>query len=233
MARPLRIMTYNIHGGTGLDLKHDYKRIAAFLKEQEIDIALMQEVETRPPDRDTAQDIDDLCNGYYPHFIAAPAMHGLHGWYGNIVLSRHPIIDREIVDITVPGREPRNLIDAYIETPHGLLRVMNTHKGLKRAERHYQIERIHRELDENPQIPLVFGGDFNEWQSIFSVLHLLNKTLQRHPAGATWPSVCPLFHLDRLWCRPAGLITGVRRVITGETKIYSDHLPIMGEISRL
>lgn len=226
MNKPLQLVTYNIHGGVGRDGIHDYKRINRLLREHNVDIALLQEVETRPPERDCAQDIEDLCGDYFHHYVAAPAMHGLDGWYGNAVLSRYPIVDREIVDITVPGREPRNLIDAYIETPQGLLRVMNTHKGLKRTERHRQLERIHRELDENPHIPLVFGGDINEWQPVFSITRMLNETLKAKPVGPTCPSYFPFLHLDRFWCRPSGLIIQAEVLRTAETKFYSDHLPV-------
>ena len=233
MNDPLRIATYNIHGGIGRDCIHDYKRISALLKRQKIDIALLQEVETRPPDRDTAQDIADLCGGHFIHYVAAPAVYGPHGWYGNVVLSRLPILDSHIVDISVHGREPRNLIDAYIETPGGLLRVMNTHKGLKRTERRRQLEIIHRELDENRSIPLVFGGDFNDWQPALSVSRILDRAMQPHPAGATWPAKYPLMHLDRFWCRPNDLICDVHTLKIPETRIYSDHLPVIAEVGGL
>ena len=54
-----RIITYNIHSGVGRDKKHDYKRIGQFLANSGADVVLLQEMDTRPPERDTAQDVKD------------------------------------------------------------------------------------------------------------------------------------------------------------------------------
>ena len=56
-----RIVSYNIHGGIGTDKQHDYKRIGQYLTQLGADIVLLQEMDTRPSDRDTAQDINDIC----------------------------------------------------------------------------------------------------------------------------------------------------------------------------
>ena len=56
-----RIVTYNIHSGIGRDKKHDYKRIGQFLASSGADVVLLQEMDTRRPERDTAQDVRDVC----------------------------------------------------------------------------------------------------------------------------------------------------------------------------
>ena len=55
-----RIVSYNIHSGVGVDNVQNYQRIGEFLKKHRVDIALLQEMDTRPAERDTAQDINDI-----------------------------------------------------------------------------------------------------------------------------------------------------------------------------
>src|SRR5687768_9375532 len=103
----LRILTYNIHGAKGRDGKRDYHRIGLFLKSQKIDIALIQELDTRPADRNTEVDIAALLSDHFHTVAQAPTIIGPHGWYGNAVLSRFPITKENIIDISSSGREPR------------------------------------------------------------------------------------------------------------------------------
>lgn len=226
----IRIVTYNIHGGWGRDRVHDYERINRFLEKQEVDIALFQEVDTRPPNRPTEKDVADLSGSRFPYFIAAPAVRKTHGWYGNAILSRFPVLGHEVVDITVKGREPRNIIDAVIGTPEGTLRVINTHKGLKRRERFQQMEKLNTLLKRESDMPLFLAGDINEWHTAAHVIKRLNALLHPVKVGATFPTICSVFHLDRIWCRPRGLIRHANVLKTPETKIYSDHFPVMADI---
>lgn len=236
--KTIRIMTYNIHGGRGTDGVIDYARIGHMMNEENIDIALLQEVDTRPyrVKKESRikvsqnRNFDYLIGKHFPYYIWAPTIHTKEGWYGNAVLSRFPFLDSLRVDISFKGREPRNFIDTYIETPQGLLRVINTHKGLQRAERAHQTKKICTELDENPQIPLIFGGDVNEWQALFSVLKILTRHLRPHNAGASWPSFFPIFSLDRFWSRPEGLIKSAKVLKKPEMRKFSDHLPVISEV---
>jgi endonuclease/exonuclease/phosphatase family metal-dependent hydrolase len=107
-------------------------------------------------------------SGYLP--LLGPAIdHEQHG-YGNVLLSRLPMLAFERVDLSVPGREPRGLIDARFgplqagadapghlagdgRPPPPTLRCLATHLGLDRGERQWQIARIAEVLDEPPPRP--------------------------------------------------------------------------------
>lgn len=227
----IRLLTYNIHGGTGIDRKHDYQRIGAFLKNQAIDIALIQEMDTRPPARSTQQDIEDICTDHFPYFFPAVSVAEKEGWYGNAVLSRYKAQRHDVIDISVKKREPRNIQEVFFETPEGQLHVMNTHKGLRRGERHQQMAKLDILLQRKSDIPLIVGGDINEWNSYSGALRKLDKSLSAVSTKATFPTIFPLFKLDRLWCRPHTMIKSVRTLKTPETKIFSDHYPVLAELS--
>lgn len=229
----MRILTYNIHGALGTDRVRDYARIGAFLKKQDVDIILIQELDTRSRQEPTGIEISLLMNDHFKHFVCAPTLTGTNGWYGNALLSKYPIVRPCIIDITAHGREPRNILEAFVETPAGLLHVINTHKGLRASERGYQIKKLNELLARKSEVPLIVGGDINEWHTASGALKALNEALHPIPAGPTFPTRFPVFHLDRLWCRPMNLLRDSKVLKTFETRHFSDHFPLMAEIDPL
>lgn len=227
----LRILTYNIHGAQGTDGKRDFQRIGQFLKSQNIDIALIQELDTRFEDRSTEEDIEALKCGHFIHVAAAPTVECKFGWYGNAILSRYPIVKSSIIDISGKAREPRNILETFIQTPKGLLHVVNTHKGLRASDRRVQFEILHKLLDINSDIPLVVGGDLNEWFTRAESIKKMDALLRPICPAPTFPSVHPLLKLDRMWCRPHNLVTSSKVMKSKETRYYSDHLPLLAEIT--
>lgn len=225
----IRVLTYNIHGAHGTDGLRDYRRLGELLKKNQIDIALIQELDTRAPDRDGARDIADLRTDHFREIVEAPTMHRDSGWYGNAILSRFPVTRRNVIDISTGGREPRNIVEVFLRTPCGPLHVVNTHKGLGALERKGQLRKLNELLARKCEVPLIVGGDINEWQSFAGGLRRLNQVLHPIPSGATFPTRFPLFALDRMWCRPDHLIQSSRVLKTEETRVYSDHYPLLAE----
>jgi endonuclease/exonuclease/phosphatase family metal-dependent hydrolase len=222
----IRIVSYNIHSGVGVDGIQDYQRIGRFLAERNVDIALLQEMDTRPRQRDTQEDIARLCAGHFRTLIPSPAVFTAHGWYGNAVLSRFPAMFSQTIDVSQFGRQPRNIQEVILNTEAGLLHILNTHKGLRRLERREQIHKLGLHLKQPSAIPLVVGGDFNEWQMFSPYLAKLNEVLTPHPMTATFPTRWPVFRLDRFWTRPGSIVESARVLKTPETRVYSDHHPI-------
>ncbi len=225
-----KIVTYNIRGGRGRDGIHNYERIGQFLRNQNVDIALIQEMDTRTKPGRTSKGLIELCNDYFLYSVEGSTLIENEGWYGNAILSRFPITKSQVVDVSYRGREPRNIIEAFVETPVGQLHVMNTHKGLGFFERHHQLVKLNSMLLNKSEIPLVVGGDINEWQKFSPALYRLNKLLYPVPSGATFPTALPVFHLDRLWCRPRELVQSSQVLITQQTKLFSDHFPLLAEV---
>ncbi len=231
----IRLLSYNLHGGVGRDGVRDYARLTDFFEKSGADIVLLQEVETRPSKKGTPEDFQTLC-GDYPYAETATTEVEENGWYGNVILSRFPLDSVKVTDLAVVGREPRNLMDAQIATPQGPLRVMNTHLGLLASERRTQGQHVLDALEtikKDHHAPLVLAGDINEWRSWTPLLSKLKHALTYKKCGATWPSFCPFMHLDRVWCDPPELIQSIHALRTEETRVYSDHLPVLAEIETL
>ena len=228
-----RIVTYNIHSGIGRDKKHDYKRIGQFLASSGADVVLLQEMDTRPPERDTAQDVRDICAENTFKLIPSPAIREADGWYGNAILTRYDVLSNDTVDVSQSGRQPRNVQIVELKTEQTPLTVVNTHKGLKKLERRSQFSLLHEHLSQRlkeKQTPLVLAGDFNEWQFFSKAFKGLNSLLFQQKVGATFPSHFPVFSLDRVWVTDDIKVKACRKLKNAKTRVYSDHLPVLIDI---
>ena len=228
-----RIVTYNIHSGVGRDKQHDYKRIGQFLANSGADIVLLQEMDTRPVERDTAQDIEDICANNTFKLIPSPAIRESNGWYGNAILTRFDVLKHDTVDVSQKGRQPRNVQIVELKTEKTPLTVVNTHKGLKKLERRSQFSMLHEHLShllEERKKPLFLAGDFNEWQFFSKAFKGLNQLLSQQKIGATFPSQFPVFSLDRVWVTEDIEVKSCRKLKNAKTRVYSDHLPVLVDI---
>lgn len=228
----LRVATYNIHGGIGVDARRDYRRIGQHLARLHVDIALLQEVDARQAFTRPEFNPSALCQQPQQILVPAPAVSSAEGWYGNALLSRFPVIESHSVDVSLYGLEPRNIQLAKVDVNGRILRVINTHKGLKSGERRTQFAKLHEQLVAlvaEPE-PIVLGGDFNEWQFFSRSFRAIDEVMRPLPVGATFPSRWPLFRLDRLWVSPA-LSRPTARVIRGrDARQHSDHCPVIADI---
>ncbi len=228
-----RVITYNIHSGVGRDNRQDYKRIGQFLAASGADIVLLQEMDTRPKHRDTAKDINDICADNVFRLVPSPAIREAHGWYGNAILTRFDIRTQETLDVSQANRQPRNVQIVELQTEKGPFCVVNTHKGLKKYERHAQVSMIHEYLSNRlskTKMPLLLAGDFNEWQFFSRAFSALNRLLVQHKVGPTFPSQFPVFSLDRMWTTSDINLNKCKKIKNVQKKKYSDHLPIMADL---
>jgi endonuclease/exonuclease/phosphatase family metal-dependent hydrolase len=105
--RLLRVATYNIHKGRGLDQRVQIGRIAEVLREIDADIIALQEVlsvEGKEAKDHQARFIAREM-GFYYRIGENRRLRG--GAYGNVTLSRFPLVHSHNYDITQPGREQR------------------------------------------------------------------------------------------------------------------------------
>lgn len=228
-----RVISYNIHSGVGTDKRQDYRRIGSFLAEQRADIVLLQEMDTRSPDREITNDIRDICADKVFELVPSPALEETSGWYGNALLTRFPVIEHHTLDVSQQGVQPRNIQTVELMTHRGPLTVINTHKGLKKRERRSQFKKLHEYIASrmtNNASPVILGGDFNEWQFFTRAFRHLDSVLQQHRVGATFPSAFPLFALDRFWTSSNIRLSGIKKLKNRQTRIFSDHLPIQADI---
>lgn len=226
----IKVMTYNIHGAVGTDKIRDYDRIGSLLKKEKIDIVLIQEVDSPPSERSLSEMINKLKTDHFSFSMTASTIDTPERYLGNAILSRFPFEHESVLQIGVPHRECRNIMEAIVSTPKGRLRVLNTHFGLSRRERCKQFAKMYELLQKNNDLPFIIGGDINEWTPVVRRLTQMNKTFTPLKTERTFPTRFPIFRLDRMWCQPSTLVKKNGVFKTPFTKYYSDHYPILAEI---
>jgi endonuclease/exonuclease/phosphatase family metal-dependent hydrolase len=242
----LSVATYNIHRCVGADRRRDPGRIAEVIGELDADIIGLQEVDARRrtlqnawmkrfanPERRAANLIDQF--DYFAeklggHAIRGPNIRGPKGDMGNALVSRHPIIAVRLLDLSLPGREPRGAIDADIDVGGVLVRVMVAHLGLRVREREAQVAKIVAALDAVPERPAVLMGDFNEWHLHRSTLTPLDERLGRATPVPSFPARFPFLSLDRIWASRDGVVTNLHVHRTPLALKASDHLPVQATV---
>ena len=159
----MKLITWNIQFGVGVDGKLDLARIIAHARSMaDFDVLCLQEVADNFPDIQQGSvanqfaEIAALLPGYAA--IEGPSVDVADGKggrrrFGNMMLSRYPVerILRHAMPWVTDGSRsmPRLLIDAVIQAPWGPLRVMTTHlEYYSPAQRISQVETIRRVVQE-------------------------------------------------------------------------------------
>lgn len=227
-ARALRLATYNIRGGLGEWTAAASARIAAVIAELDADIVALQEVPLGgAATRDALADLRRVTG---MHAVAGPTLDTPRRRYGNAVLSRLPVKAARTLDLSFHQREPRGALDADIECGATLVRVVATHLGLSATERSMQVRSLLAAFDSS-ELPVILLGDINEWFVRGRALRALVTHFRRAPAPRTFPTICPLFALDRIWVHPGEWLTGVRVHRTATARKASDHYPLVAQLN--
>ena len=232
----LTIASYNIHRCYGRDGRHDPARIAAVIEELGADVIALQEVESMPreeagDDQEGLDQFEYLAAATGFGVVAAPTLLRHRAQYGNVLLTRHPVLDVRRIDLSVPGREPRSAIDADLDVGGRVVRVIATHFGLRAAERRQQVARLLEALARDRDRVLILLGDFNEWLPFGPVLRAIEAHLGAGSAVRTFPARRPLFALDRIWVQPRAALATVRVHLSPRSRMASDHLPICAAVT--
>ena len=221
----LRVATWNMHAGVGLDGRFAPERIARVLAELDADIVALQEFGSRRA-YDMLARLEQAAGA---RGIAMRTFSKLGCDFGNVVLSRLPVLASACIDLACDRREPRNAVDLLVDArPAGTLRVVATHLGLGRRERQSQLARLDALLGDAGRAPTVLLGDFNEWRP--RALARFETAFGRAPTPATFPAPFPLAALDRILVAPAASLVALDVHRSRTARIASDHLPLVATL---
>ena len=199
----LRIATYNIHRCRGMDRRVMPGRIADVLREIDADVIALQEVVGGGPEG--AGQAEAIGAALGMGWIMAPVRHLRRHLFGNVVLSRFPILNHAQYDLSWRTCEPRGCQRADLELGSGrVLHVYNVHLGTAVLERRYQAPRLASFVhDHRVTGPKILLGDFNEWMrglatrtlsSLFQSIDIQAHLRRRR----TYPGLFPVLHLDHI-----------------------------------
>jgi endonuclease/exonuclease/phosphatase family metal-dependent hydrolase len=237
----LRLMSYNVHRGVGVDGRLSLGRVAEVIRRSDAHVVALQEVDvgrTRTGSVDQPAVLAALV-GMWATF--GQTMRADSGTYGNAILSRWPA---ELLRSTalpslpaIPSLEPRGAMSVAIETPSGaILHVVNTHLGLRRAERSAQMRAILEDdwlCADGGSAGTVMCGDFNcgptsaPHRLACGKLQDVRALTGRRRGLATWPSFLPMFALDHVMVGPGIEVLDVEVPRDRFVRRASDHLPVV------
>jgi len=230
----LRIVTYNVHRCRGIDNRERPSRIVEVLREIDADVIALQEViGAGPVGAGQAEEIGaGLGMGWVMNCVRTLRQHQ----FGNVVLSRYPIVNHSQYDLSWRTCEPRNCQRADLEINGDVLHVYNVHLGTAVLERRYQAGRLASFVhDRRVSGPKVILGDFNEWMkglatktlsSLFESVDISQHLKRRR----TYPGLFPVVHLDHIYYDGTVEVVNVEMPRTRKALMASDHLPLVANL---
>jgi len=227
----LRVATYNVHGFVGSDGRSDPHRVVQVIRELEADVVALQEVATgADPIRDIAQFGELLGMAAIP----GPTLRRGHYSFGNALLSAFPVLERQEVDLSTVGAEPRAALVVILGWQDRLFRVVATHFGLRARERRRQAAALAEHLVRSGEAEsdvTVFLGDFNDWTRSGRQLAPLRPIVNTLTRVATFPARRPLLPLDRIGTSGPATLGDAIAHATPAARAASDHLPLVANLS--
>ncbi|WP_100398744.1 endonuclease/exonuclease/phosphatase family protein [Bacillus sp. FJAT-44742] len=233
----VKVMTYNIHHGKGMDRKVDINRIADVIAQSNVDIVGLNEVDKHFSRRSNHMDqISVLAEklNMYEAFSGSLTLKSKQSTrlrqYGNAILSRFPILTKKTYQFDfVPGiLEGRSFLQTSIQVNSKAVYFNVTHLSLNPFLHRMQTKFIMNQLTENPSS--IIMGDFNMrpgsegWRKITrkgqDVWHFAGNG-----KGHTYPSLQPRFRLDYIFTSNNVIVTEAKVVTTHPNA--SDHLPLV------
>lgn len=225
----VRVMTFNMRHALGLDGQVSLERVAEAIAQA--DIVFVNEVDRfwlRSGLRDQPAVLQELTGHPYAHFGPALDLPGPSRQYGNLLLSRYPIVRAETVALPQPqGAEARVMVEAQIDVDGQIWTVYGVHLGLDPHERRLQVEAIQARAGAGGRARILLG-DFNALPDASEFEPLWAPDRPRWVDGlaegpATYPAWEPSARIDHIFLSPA---LAVRQLDAGVDDCQaSDHLP--------
>ena len=235
----LRVMTYNVHSCRGMDGQVSPERIARIIAKYSPDLVALQEIDVnfaRSGGIDQAQVIArDLEMEFHFH----PAYRLQEEQYGDAILSSLPMKLVKAGPLPgLPNQEPRGAIWTTVKFNGHNLHIFNTHVGAARTRTASSSRRItwsgvdgasglpgsHRILRGFKHAPPLGG-----LSQKFAIGMLdVQATLENHRLRGTWLG---LWRLDHIFITPEIEIVGINVPQNALTRVASDHLPLIVDIT--
>ncbi|MEM9415516.1 MAG: endonuclease/exonuclease/phosphatase family protein [Planctomycetota bacterium] len=230
----LRVLTYNIHHGEGMDRVFDYERLAAVIASTDPDLVALQEVDRetgRASGVDQAALLGEL-TGMYHYFGQAMPFDG--GGYGEAVLSRFAFEETWTVNLSCdPGQEPRAVAAARVR-PWGddgpEVVFAGTHLCHQSAQtRLNQSREINAAFPEVHQLAILCGDmNFTTEADAYNEIarRWTDTALLFGDPKPTIPATNPRARIDYVFARPAGAWKIIDVQVIDE-QVASDHTPVL------
>ncbi|HET7112825.1 MAG TPA: endonuclease/exonuclease/phosphatase family protein, partial [Pyrinomonadaceae bacterium] len=233
--RTLRIMTYNIHVGVGMDKKLDLQRIADVINAAHPDLVGLQEVDRGVKRTEGKNEIAELAAMTRMEYAFAPNLDYQGGKYGVAILSRLPIKKTEHrMFENKREAERRGMLRIEVEVQGKLLNFVTTHLDYQFEDgRLFETEQMLKFLDA-VKGPAIVVADLNDAPTGSAYQLLRTKfddawmTSGTKTDGFSYPADKPAKRIDHIFYRAGERMRAKKSWVIAT--LASDHIPVMAEI---
>ncbi len=233
--RTLRVMTYNIHVGVGMDKKLDLQRIADVINAARPDLVGLQEVDRGVKRTEGKDEIVELATMTRMHYAFAPNLDYQGGKYGVAILSRLPIKSTEHrMFENKRESERRGMLRVEVKVDGKRLNFVTTHLDYQFEDgRLLETEQLLKFL-EGVKNPLIVVADLNDLPSGSAYKLMSTKfddawlTSRAAGDGFSYPADKPVKRIDHIFYLRSDQIRAKKSWVI-ET-LASDHIPVIAEL---
>ena len=233
--RSVRVMTYNIHVGVGMDKKLDLARVASVINQQHPDLVGLQEVYRGVERTQRIDEIAELAKLTKMDYAFAFNLKYQGGQYGVAILSKSPILatDHHLY-LNTREAERRGFIRAEVRIEGKLINFVTTHLDYQYEDgRVYEAQQLLAAM-KDVKGPLIVVGDFNDVPSggAYGLMHQTfdDAWAQTRPSddGFSYPADKPAKRIDYILTRQTDRIRPKRAWIVDT--LASDHAPVVADL---
>ncbi len=231
----LRVMTYNIHVGVGMDKKLDLPRIAGVINAQHPDLVGLQEVDRGVARTQRVNEIAEIAKLTRMDYAFAFNLRYQGGQYGVAILSRFPIMatDHRLYQNTRES-ERRGFIRAEVSVRGRLINFVTTHLDYQYEDgRLFEAQQLLSAL-KDLKSPLIVVGDFNDiaaGQAYQLMRYQFGDAWTENRAadeGFSYPADKPARRIDYIFFRSTDRVRTKRAWLVNT--LASDHVPVVADV---
>jgi endonuclease/exonuclease/phosphatase family metal-dependent hydrolase len=235
--RTLRVMTYNIQHGAGMDQKLNLSRVAEVINREHPDLVGLQEVDRGVERTGRIDEIALLAEATHMEYAFAYNLHYQGGQYGVAVLSRFPILalDHRLYDNRREARR-RGFIRIVVSIGGQRINFVTTHLDYQYEDgRLFETEQLMKALDA-VNGPLIIVGDFNDVPTGSSYKLMRTRFADAWDAsgatgGLSYPADQPVKRIDYIFY-PKAESFKVKRVWVVNA-LASDHRAVVADLEMM
>lgn len=227
--RTLRVLSYNVHHGEGVDGELDLPRIARVIRAADPDVVALQEMDDKTTRTGGVDQTAELARLTGMNGVFGKAIDLQGGGYGQAVLSRGPL--GKAVVHPLPGEpktEPRIALAVPLAVGDREVLFVTTHLHHQGDElRQKQAAELNRLLADGDR-PVILAGDLNATPDSKPLAILAAKWANATSGRElfTIPVETPTRQIDYVLFRPSDTFRVVRATVLSEA-VASDHRPIL------
>jgi endonuclease/exonuclease/phosphatase family metal-dependent hydrolase len=231
----VRVMTYNIHVGVGMDKKLDLQRIADVINRERPDLVGLQEVDRNVRRTEGKDEIAELAAMTQMKFAFAPNLDYQGGKYGVAILSRLPI--KETVHQMFENKresERRGMLRIEINVDGKMVNFVTTHLDYQFEDgRLFETEQLIRSLAD-VKGPLIVVADLNDvpdgsayklMRTQFDDAWIISDA---KGDGFSYPADKPVKRIDHIFYRTGERVRAKKAWVV--STLASDHVPVVAEL---